>query len=92
VGLPDTQFVCLLQAAYERWGNVVADGDVAWAAHPEAQRGALFFRNLALLLILRCAGGRRSEVVQVRLQDVDRTASLLPWMHCMHPLKHAKNL
>jgi integrase len=77
LGLPDEQFVHLLRAAYERWGNVVADGDRAWAADPEAQRGALFSRNLALLLILRCAGSRRSEVVELHLEDVDRKASLL---------------
>jgi integrase len=77
VGLPDAQFVRLLQAAYELWGNVVAAGDSAWAADPESQRGALFFRNLALILMLRCAGGRRSEVIQVQLTDIDRAESLL---------------
>jgi integrase len=77
LGLPDDQFVRLLQAARERWENIVADGDLAWAAHPETQRGALLYRNLALLLILRCAGSRRSEVVQVRFEDVDRASSLL---------------
>ena len=77
LGLPDEQFARLLRAAHERWGDVITDGDIAWAADLEAQRGALFFRNLALLLILRCAGSRRFEVVQVRLEDVDRAASLL---------------
>jgi integrase len=77
LGLPDEQFVRLLRAAHERWGDLIADGDFAWAPDPEAQRGALFSRNLALLLVLRCAGGRRSEVVQIRLEDVNRPASLL---------------
>lgn len=77
LGLPDEQFVRLLRVAYERWGNMIADGDLAWATDPKAQCGALFYRNLALLLMLRCAGGRRSEVVQVRLEDVDRSTSLL---------------
>jgi hypothetical protein len=77
LGLPDEQFVRLLRDANARWGNLIADGDLAWAPDPEAQRGALFFRNLALLLVLRCAGGRRSEVVQIRLEDIDRSASLL---------------
>jgi integrase len=77
LGLPDEQFVRLLRDVHERWGNLIADGDLAWAPDPEAQCGALFFRNLALLLVLRCAGGRRSEVVQLRLEDIDRSASLL---------------
>jgi integrase len=77
LGLPDEQFVRVLRDAHVRWGNVIADGDLAWSPDPEAQRGALFFRNLALLLVLRCAGGRRSEVVQIRLEDIDRSASLL---------------
>jgi integrase len=77
LSLPDEEFVRLLRSAHQRWGDLVADGDIAWADDPEVQRGALFFRNLALLLILRCAGSRRSEVVQVRLEDIDRAASLL---------------
>ena len=77
LGLPDDQFIRLLQAAHTQWGNLVADGDIAWAQAPETQRGALFARNLALLLVLRCAGGRRSEVVQLRFEDVDQASSLL---------------
>lgn len=77
LGLPDKQFVHLLRACYARWGHVVPDGDLSWASEPQAQRGALFFRNLALLLVLRSAGSRRSEAVQVCLDDVDRMASLL---------------
>lgn len=41
-GLPDNQFVKLLSAAYERWGNTIPDGDIAFAADPTKQRGALF--------------------------------------------------
>ncbi len=77
LGLPDDQFVRLLQTAHQQWGNLIADGDIAWANDPEVQRGALFARNLALLLILRCAGSRRSEVVQLRFEDVDQASSLL---------------
>jgi integrase len=77
VGLPDDQFVRLLRALYDRWEQVIADGDVANAQEPEMQRGALFYRNLAILLVLRCAGSRRSEVVQLRFDDVDRKNSLI---------------
>ncbi len=77
VGLPDDQFACLLRAAYDRWGQEIADGDVANAQEPEMQRGALFYRNIAILLVLRCAGSRRSEVVQLRFDDVDRENSLI---------------
>lgn len=77
VGLPDDQFVRLLHAAYERWGNAIADGDIAFTEEPEMQRGALFYRNLAVFLVLRCAGSRRSEVVQLRFDDIDRENSLI---------------
>jgi len=77
VGLPDDQFVCLLSAAYDRWGKDIADGDAAFTEEPESQRGALFYRNLAILLVLRCAGSRRSEVVQLRFEDLDRSRALL---------------
>lgn len=72
VGLPDDQFVRLLRAADERWGKEVADGDIAHAEEPESQRGALLYRNVAILLVLRCAGSRRSEVVKLRFDDIDR--------------------
>jgi len=75
VGLPDDQFARLLRAVYDRWGQEIADGDIANAQEPETQRGALFHRNLAILLVLRCAGSRRSEVIQLRFDDVDRENS-----------------
>lgn len=77
LGLPDDQFVLLLRAAYDRWGQEITDGDLAYVEEPEAQRGALFYRNLAILLVLRCAGSRRSEVVQLRFADIDRQNSLI---------------
>jgi hypothetical protein len=75
VGLPDDQFACLLRAVYDRWGQEIADGDIANAQEPEMERGALFYRNLAILFVLRLAGSRRSEVVQLRFDDVDRKNS-----------------
>lgn len=77
LGLPNDQFVRLLTAAGERWFDIIADGDVAFAKPPESQRGALFWRNIALLMVLRCAGSRRSEVVQLRVKDIDRKESLI---------------
>jgi integrase len=77
VGLPDEQFTSLLQAAWDRWGNQITDGDLAFSEHPESQRGALFYRNLAILMVLRYAGSRRSEVVHIRLDDIDRAESVL---------------
>ncbi|HZU70501.1 MAG TPA: site-specific integrase [Ktedonobacteraceae bacterium] len=77
VGIPDDQFVHLLRAANDRWGQEIADGDIACAEEPEMQRGALFYRNLAILMVLRCAGSRRSEVVELRFEDIDRKNSLI---------------
>jgi integrase len=77
LGLPDDQFVRLLSAANDRWGKIIADGDLAYTEEPESQRGALFYRNLAIILVLRCAGSRRSEVVEVRFEDIDRKNSLI---------------
>lgn len=70
MGLPDAQFVTLLHAAYTRWGQVITAGDQAYAQDPDAQRGALFFRNVALLMVLRYAGSRRSEATDIRFQDI----------------------
>ena len=56
MGLPDDQFMQLLRAAWDRWGNQIADGDAAYADHPEAQRGALFYRNLAMLMVFALYG------------------------------------
>src|SRR5712692_2945998 len=77
MGLPDDQFALLLQAAWNRWGNQIADGDTASAEHPEAQRGALFYRNLAMLMVLRYTGSRRSEIVQIELGDIDRAEAVI---------------
>jgi site-specific recombinase XerD len=76
-GLPDEQFVKLLQAAQTRWEEHIAPGDRAYAADPEAQRGALFYRNVALLFVLRYAGSRRAEATPLRMTDIDRTRHLL---------------
>jgi integrase len=72
LGLPDEEFERLLRAAYEKWGETVVDGDAAFAKDPEAQRGALFYRNLVILLILRLEGGRRGELPYITLEDIDR--------------------
>lgn len=76
-GLPDEQFVKLLQAAKSRWGDQISGGDQAHAADPERQRGALFYRNVALLFVLRYAGSRRAEANQLRIADIDRAQHLL---------------
>ena len=76
-GLPDEQFVKLLQAAHTRWGEHIPPGDRAYAADPKAQRGALFYRNIALLFVLRYAGSRRAEATPLRMADIDRTRHLL---------------
>jgi integrase len=77
VGLPDDQFVLLINRARELWGDVIPDGDLAYAENPETQRGALFLRNVAILFILRYAGSRRSEVTRVTFEDVRRSESKL---------------
>jgi hypothetical protein len=61
VAAPDDQFALMIDNARELWGNTVPDGDVAYAEDPEAQRDALFYRNVALLLLLRYEGCRRRE-------------------------------
>lgn len=71
-GLPDDEFERLLRAAFNMWGNNVADGDMAFAQDPETQCGALFYRNLALLLSMRLEGARRSEPPHITLEDIDR--------------------
>lgn len=77
VGLPDDQFVLLINKAQELWGDVISDGDTAYAEDRESQRGALFFRNVAILFVLRYAGSRRSEVTRVTLGDIRRSESKL---------------
>lgn len=76
-GLPDEQFVKLLLAAEVRWANHIPAGDQARAPEPETQRGALFYRNVALLFALRYAGSRRAEAPQLRIGDVDRKRHLI---------------
>lgn len=76
-GLPDEQFVKLLLAAKSRWGEHLAPADRARAETPEAQRGELFYRNVALLFVLRYAGCRRAEANPLRIVDIDRTRHLI---------------
>jgi integrase len=75
VGLPDNQFALLIDGARKRWGDKIADGDAAFASNPETQRGALFYRNVAILFVLRFAGSRRREVTFIRLCDINRAES-----------------
>jgi hypothetical protein len=75
-GLPDERFVKLLQAAKARWGEHISAGDKAYAADPEMQRGALFYRNVALLFVLRYAGSRRAETNQLRSGSALVTANM----------------
>lgn len=76
-GLPDEQFVKLLQAAKNRWGEHITPADRAHVDDPETQRGALFYRNVALLFVLRYAGCRRAEANPLRLADIDRSRHLI---------------
>jgi integrase len=75
--LPDEQFEFMLLGAQQKWGGLIAEGDEAFAENPEKQRGALFHRNVTLLLILRFAGARRSEPTFITPEDVDRERSRL---------------
>jgi integrase len=75
--LPDDQFELLLMGAQRKWGDHIAEGDAAFADDPEAQRGALFHRNVGLLLALRFEGARRSEPSFITLEDVNREQSRL---------------
>jgi integrase len=77
LGLPDEQFERLLKAAYAKWGVTIPNGDRAFAANPESQKGALFYRNLVLLLVMRFEGARRSEPVFITLDDIDRQDKLI---------------
>jgi integrase len=73
--LPDEQFAKALVRAEELWLDEIADGDRAYALNPEAQRGALFRRNVGLLFTMRFAGARRAEVPALDLSDIDRPRS-----------------
>jgi integrase len=72
IGLPDEQFGRMLAFAVDLWGDEIANGDSAFASDPEAQRGALVARNVAVLMLLRFAGARRAEVAPLDLADIDR--------------------
>jgi integrase len=72
VGLPDEEFEKMLRRAVEVWGEYLAPGDRRFAIEPERQRGALLRRNIAILLCMRYAGARRSEIAPIRIDDVDR--------------------
>jgi integrase len=76
-GLPDEQFKKLIDGAKERWYDTIAAGDMVYAPDPEAQRGALFFRNLAILFLLRYEGSRRTEAIYTRFCDIRRSESKL---------------
>lgn len=77
MALPDEQFAHLIERAAELWSQSVAGGDRAYAVDPEAQHGALFARNLAVLMILRYAGARRAEVAPIDFADLDRSGGYL---------------
>lgn len=77
LALPDELFETLIQTAYQLWGNTIADGDKAFSPSHEKQRGALFYRNLGILLAQRYAGARRSEVPPIELAHIDPIDSLI---------------
>jgi integrase len=72
LGLPDEQLANGLGLAHDLWGESIADGDRAYAVDPEEQRGALLWRNLAILFLMRFAGARRAEVSPLDIADVHR--------------------
>jgi integrase len=72
VGLPDEELDKMLRRATELWRDYLAPGDRRFALEPERQRGALLRRNIAILLCMRYAGARRSEIAPIRIDDVDR--------------------
>jgi integrase len=72
VGLPDQEFEKMLQRAVELWAEYLAPGDRTFSLEPERQRGALLHRNVAILLCMRYAGARRSEIATIKIDHVDR--------------------
>ncbi len=70
------------------WADHIPRGDQACAADPEGQRGALFYRNVALLFLLRYAGSRRAEAIHLCIADVDRTKHLIHLLTKRHHGKH----
>jgi hypothetical protein len=79
VGLPDQEFEKMLRRAVELWRDYRAPGDRRFALEPERQRGALLHRNVAILLCIRYAGARRSEVAPIRIDQVDRKTTTWNW-------------
>jgi integrase len=77
VGLPDEELEKVLRRAIELWGDYLAPGDLRFALDPERQRGALLRRNVAMLLCMRHAGARRSEISTIRIDDIDRQRNKL---------------
>lgn len=75
--LPDNQFVKLIGAARKLWLDEIPDGDAAFSDDPQAQRGALYYRNVGVLFVLRFAGARRREVVFINFEDICRADSKL---------------
>lgn len=92
LGLPDEEFELLLRAAHKKWGDTVADGDIAFAEDLDKQRGALFYRNLAILLSMRLEGARRSEPPFITLDDIDREKSLIYLVTKGHGGEHGERL
>lgn len=76
-GLPDDQFVKLIHAARKLWLDVIPDGDIAFSDNPQSQRGALYYRNVGVLFLLRYAGARRREAVFVEFEDIRRSEATI---------------
>lgn len=77
VAIPDDQFALMIDGARELWDNTITDGDVAYAEDSDSQRGALFYRNVAILFLLRYEGCRRREPTFIEFGDVRRDESKL---------------
>jgi integrase len=73
VGVPDQEFEKMLRRAVELWSEYLAPGDRRFSLEPERKRGALLHRNVAILLCMRYAGARRSEIASIRIDDVNRS-------------------
>lgn len=75
--LPDDQFIKLIQGARKLWIDVIPDGDAAFSDDPPAQRGALYYRNVGLLFVLRYVGARRREPVFIEFGDIRRAEATI---------------
>ena len=74
LGLPDEQFARVIYRARQLWLDVIPNGDRVYIRDPEKlekQRGALFHRNLCILLMMGGEGARRSEVDPLMFDDLD---------------------